>query len=40
GVKTEAQGFPSLVQEPNVDLSNEAMLNGVKYYVSLISSFE
>ncbi|AJI72443.1 aminoacylase [Francisella tularensis subsp. novicida GA99-3548] len=39
GVKNEAKGFTSMVHEPNFDLSNEAMLNGVKYYVSLISSF-
>ncbi|APD50394.1 M20 metallopeptidase family protein [Francisella hispaniensis] len=40
GVRNQTRGFTSMVHEPTFDLSNEAMLNGVKYYASLISSFE
>ncbi|APC91395.1 MULTISPECIES: M20 metallopeptidase family protein [Francisella] len=40
GVRNQTRGFTAMVHEPTFDLSNEAMLNGVKYYVSLISSFE
>jgi amidohydrolase len=39
GVRNEAKGFTSTVHEPTFDLSNEAMLNGVKYYTSLVSSY-
>ena len=35
GVRNEAKGFISMVHEPSFDLSVDAMLHGVKYYVSL-----
>ena len=39
GVKNESKGFTSMVHESTFDLTNEAMLNGVNYYVNLITSF-
>lgn len=39
GVRNENKGFTSMVHEPTFDLSNEAMLNGLNYYINLIEGF-
>lgn len=37
GVKNEAKGFTSMVHEPTFDLSNDAMLYGVKYFINIVN---
>lgn len=39
GVKNKEKEFNPMVHEQTFDLSNDAMLNGVKYFITLIPSF-